>query len=96
MRKCVCDSLSPSLAPPSPPFLAIHQTSVKILASGKAPDMTPAIGILVSMTSDNPIQRGVMMDTKPAPLPNLIAALADESASLRAAACGKALGHLRS
>ncbi|KXZ55790.1 hypothetical protein GPECTOR_2g1340 [Gonium pectorale] len=65
----------------------IVETSVKILASGKAPDMTPALGILVALTADNPQQRGVMMDAKPAPLPNLLSALGDESASLRAAAC---------
>ncbi|GIL86141.1 hypothetical protein Vretimale_13843 [Volvox reticuliferus] len=65
----------------------VVETSVKILASGKAPDMTPALGILVAMTTDNPMQRGVMLDAKPAPLPHVLAALSDESASLRAAAC---------
>ncbi|GLC38829.1 hypothetical protein PLESTB_000711000 [Pleodorina starrii] len=65
----------------------VVETSVKILASGKAPDMTPALGILVAMTSDNPVQRQVMMDSKPAPLQHVLAALNDESASLRAAAC---------
>ncbi|GFR47829.1 hypothetical protein Agub_g9607 [Astrephomene gubernaculifera] len=65
----------------------IVETSVKILASGKAPDMTPALGILVAMTADNSLQRAAMLDAKPAPLPHLLAALADESASLRAVAC---------
>ncbi|EFJ40751.1 hypothetical protein VOLCADRAFT_99422 [Volvox carteri f. nagariensis] len=65
----------------------VVETSVKILASGKVPDMTPALGILVAMTGDNPLQRGVMLDTKPAPLPHVLAALSDESASLRAASC---------
>lgn len=65
------------------------QTSVKILASGKAPDMTPALGILVAMTSDSLQQRTIMLDAKPSALPNLLGALGDESASLRAAACGE-------
>ncbi|GLI68391.1 hypothetical protein VaNZ11_012777 [Volvox africanus] len=65
----------------------VVETSVKILASGKAPDMTPALGILVAMTTDNPMQRGVMLDAKPSPLPHVLAALSDESASLRAATC---------
>ncbi|KAG2434236.1 hypothetical protein HXX76_007961 [Chlamydomonas incerta] len=67
--------------------LGIVEVSVKILASGKAPDMTPALGILVAMTGDNPVQRGVMLDAKPAPLPHVLSALGDESASLRAVAC---------
>jgi hypothetical protein len=61
-----------------------------VLASGRPGDVTPALGILVAMTADSPVQRGVMLDAKPAPLPHLLAALSDESASLRAAACGEA------
>lgn len=83
------------LPAPSSAFLSPctrTQVSVKILASGKAPDMTPALGILVAMTGENPVQRGVMLDAKPAPLPNVLSALGDESASLRAVACGEQQG----
>lgn len=60
-----------------------------MLSKGEAPEATCAIGILQAMTRDNEIQRGIMLDAKPAPLPALLRWLGHDSASLRAGVCGE-------
>eukprot|EP00195_Chlamydomonas_chlamydogama_P007615 CAMPEP_0202908722 /NCGR_PEP_ID=MMETSP1392-20130828/47033_1 /ASSEMBLY_ACC=CAM_ASM_000868 /TAXON_ID=225041 /ORGANISM="Chlamydomonas chlamydogama, Strain SAG 11-48b" /LENGTH=386 /DNA_ID=CAMNT_0049598193 /DNA_START=63 /DNA_END=1220 /DNA_ORIENTATION=- len=67
--------------------LGVMETSVKVLASGKATDVTPALGIMAALAEGIDQQRQIMLDNKPSPLPHVLHAFDQESASLRATAC---------
>ncbi|MEW5305786.1 MAG: hypothetical protein WDW36_008304 [Sanguina aurantia] len=61
--------------------------SLRVMATGKPADMTPAAGILAAMTAENEAQRALMLDAKPSLLPHLLNSLTMDSASLTAGAC---------
>lgn len=69
--------------------LGVVETSVKVLASQKPQDMVSAAHLLAVMADTFDQSRQIMMDTKPAVIPQLLAGLStQDSAPLKAAICG--------